>query len=126
MREDVSLRNSTVHRAPDMQSIESKNAGWLMLPRRASSDCNMTIVVQRFEVGGDFEEHAHDLEQFFYVTEGRLEMTIGATTAEYGAGEFITVERNVAHAGRNVSDGESELLIVDYWPADSEDQIGLD
>ena len=42
----------------------------------------MTIVVQGFEVGGDFEEHQHDLEQFFYVTKGRLKMTIGGETME--------------------------------------------
>jgi len=117
---------NTVNRPPDMQTAVSKNAGWLMLPRRESSDCNMTIVVQRFEPGGDFEDHSHDLEQFFYVTRGRLEMTIGGETAEYGAGEFVSVGRNVSHVGRNVFDGESELLVVDYWPADSEDRIGLD
>lgn len=120
------MDNNTVHRAPDMHSVESKNVGWFMLPRRASSDCNMTIVVQRFETGGDFEEHSHDLEQFFYVTKGRLEMTIGGVTAQYGEGEFVTVARNVTHVGRNIFDGDSELIVVDYWPADSDDRIGLD
>ena len=86
----------------------------------------MTIVVQRFDPGGDFEEHAHDLEQFFYVTKGRIEMTIGDDTTVYGEGEFVSVGRDVPHSGRNVHDGESELLIVDYWPSDSQDRIGLD
>lgn len=48
-----------------MKALESKNAGWFLLPRKQSSDGNMTIVVQRFEEGGNFEEHRHDLEQFF-------------------------------------------------------------
>jgi quercetin dioxygenase-like cupin family protein len=120
------MLKNTVHRKPDMEAVESKNAGWFLLPRRQSSDCNMTIVIQRFEVDGDFEDHQHDLEQFFYVTKGRLEMTIGGETMEYGEGKFISVDRNVSHSGCNVSDGESELLIVDYWPADSDDRIGLD
>ncbi len=47
-------------------------------------------------------------------------------TPEYGEGEFVSVDRNVSHSGRNVADGESELLVVDYWPADSEDRLGLD
>jgi quercetin dioxygenase-like cupin family protein len=77
------MLKTNVHRKPDMEAPASKNAGWFLLPRKQSSDCNMTIVIQRFEVGGDFEDHQHDLEQFFYVTRGKLEMTIGGVTAEY-------------------------------------------
>ncbi|HCR17535.1 MAG TPA: hypothetical protein DIU35_08630 [Candidatus Latescibacteria bacterium] len=63
-RESIPAKD-TVDRNPDMKALESKNAGWFLLPRKQSSDCNMTIVVQRFEEGGNFEEHRHDLEQFF-------------------------------------------------------------
>ncbi|MFC1525781.1 cupin domain-containing protein [Candidatus Latescibacterota bacterium] len=120
------MRSDTVNRPPDMRSPESRNVGWLLLARRASSDCNMTIVVQRFEAGGDFEDHTHDLEQFFYVTKGRLTMCIGGDEGEYGEGDFVSVGRNVSHSGRNIAEGESELVVVDYWPADSDDRIGLD
>jgi len=120
------MRTDTVNRPPDMETPESRNVGWFLLPRRASSGANMTIVVQRFEPGGDFEDHTHDLEQYFYVTQGRMELCIGGETRQYGEGDFVSVDRNVSHSGRNVFDGESELLIVDYWPADSEDRIGLD
>jgi len=120
------MRKNTVNRPSDMQTPASKNVGWFLLPRRESSGRNMTIVVQRLQVGGDFDDHTHDLEQYFYVTKGRLELTIGGEAAEYGEGEFVFVGRDVPHSGRNVADGESELLIVDYWPADSQDRIGLD
>ena len=116
----------TVNRTPDLETPEAANTAWFLLPRRESSDCNMTIVIQRFEPGGDFETHSHDLEQFFYVTKGRMEITIGEETAVYGMGDFVSVHRDVVHSGRNVSKGESELLIVDYWPPDSEDRIGLE
>tara|TARA_Y100000588_G_C13989410_1_gene810780 strand:+ start:329 stop:490 length:162 start_codon:yes stop_codon:yes gene_type:complete len=53
-------------------------------------------------------------------------MRIGDVTAEYDEGEFVSVDRKVIHSGRNVFDGESDVLIVDYWPADSDDRIGLD
>jgi quercetin dioxygenase-like cupin family protein len=86
----------------------------------------MTIAVQRFEPGGTFEEHSHDLDQFFYVTSGQMEMTISGRTLVYGEGDCVFVERNEPHSGRNVGDGMSELLYVDYWPADSENRIGLD
>ena len=46
------MQTDTVNRSPDMRSEESKNDGWFMLPRRQSSDCNMTIVVQRFDKDG--------------------------------------------------------------------------
>ena len=120
------MRKDTVHRSPDWETPASSNVAWSLLPRRRSSDCNMTILVQRFDPGGRFEEHTHDLEQFFYVTKGRIEMTIGGETEVYREGDFVSVARNEPHSGRNVSDGVSELLAVDYWPADSEDRIGLD
>lgn len=113
-------------REPDLRTDEAKNAAWFLLPRTTSSETNMTIVVQRFDPGGDFEEHHHDLEQFFYVTKGRIEMTIAGETAVYEEGDFVSVDREAPHSGRNVHDGISELLIVDYWPSDSDDRIGLD
>ena len=86
----------------------------------------MTIVVQRFEPGGSFEEHAHDLEQFCYVTKGKLEVAIGDDVGAYAEGDFVSVDRNLPHSGRNLAARESELLVADYWPADSDDRIGLD
>ena len=86
----------------------------------------MTILVQRFEPGGSFEAHVHDLEQFFYVTRGSMEMTVGDETRVHATGDFVSVPRNVVHSGRNVADADSEIVAVDYWPADSDDRIGLD
>jgi len=119
-------REGTVNRSPDYRASEGKSVAWTLLSRRQSSDCSMSIMVQRFEPGGDFAEHTHDLEQSFYVTKGQLEMTIGGETDVYGEGDFVFVARNEPHSGRNVSDGESEIVAVDYWPADSKDRIGLD
>jgi len=120
------VRKDTVHRAWDSEAPESRNVAWSLLARRASSDRNLSVILQRFEPGGDFPEHRHDLEQFFYVTRGRMEMTIGGESAIYAKGDFVMVERNEPHSGRNVSGGVSELLAVDYWPADSTDRLGLD
>ena len=120
------MLKDNVRRDPDLRTEAARNAAWFLLPRTTSSETNMTIVVQRFDPGGDFEAHRHDLEQFFYVTKGRIEMTIGDDTRVYEEGDFVSVDRDVVHAGRNVHDGVSELLIVDYWPRDSDDRIGLD
>ena len=126
LKRSCAMAHDSVHRPPDFTSVESKNVAWNLLPRRASSDTNLTILVQRFEPGGDFEEHHHDLEQFFYITKGAFEMTLDGETAIYRQGDFAFVGRNVVHAGRNVAQGESELLAVDYWPAESRDRLGLD
>ena len=120
------MRRDTVRRSPDLETPASKNVAWSLLPRRQSSDGNMTILVQQFEPGGRFEDHSHDLEQFFYITKGQIEMTIGGRTGVYSEGDFVVVARNEPHSGRNVSEGTSELLAVDYWPTDSEDRIGLE
>ena len=120
------MLKDSVNRAPDFEAPVGKNVAWFLLGRRQSSACNMTIVIQRFEPGGSFEEHSHDLEQFFYVTNGTMELSIGADTGVYEQGEFVSVGRNVPHSGRNLGTGEGELMVVDYWPADSDDRIGLD
>ena len=120
------MQKDNTNRKPDYDTREFKNVAWTLLGRRQSSGCNMAIIAQRFEPGGDFERHTHDMEQFFYVTKGAVEMTIGGETEVFREGDFIVVERNVEHEGRNVAEGESELIAVDYWPADSDDRIGLD
>ncbi len=120
------MRKDTIKRSPDIKVLESKNIAWSLLPRRQSSGCNMAILVQRFEPGGNFQEHSHDLEQFLYINKGQIEMTIGGKTEVYTEGDFVSVTRNESHSGRNVSDNICELIVIDYWPADSQDRIGLD
>ena len=120
------MLKDSVNRKPNYETPAGKNVAWFLLARRQSSGCNMTIVVQRFEPGGSFEEHDHDLEQYFYVTKGKMELVIGDDTGVYEEGEFVSVDRNVPHSGRNLGEGESELLVVDYWPTDSDDRLGLD
>lgn len=116
----------SIHREPDQRAGPQKNVAWSVLPRKHSSGCNLSVMVQRFEPGGWFDEHRHDLEQFFYVATGAMEMTIGGRTRVYQAGQFIRIERDVAHSGRAIGQTPAELVIVDYWPPDSKDRIGLD
>ena len=120
------MRTDTINRSPDFETAEAKNVAWYLLSRGQSTNSNMTIAIQRFEPGGTFAEHTHDLEQFFYVTKGRMEMTVGDSTMTYSQGDFVIVDRNEPHSGRNVAEGVSELLFIDYWPPDSEDRLGLD
>ncbi len=120
------MKSNSLHRPPDWDTREWRNVSWSLLARTTSSGRNLAVLVQRFEPGGAFAEHAHDLEQFFFVTQGELEMTIGGRSAVYRAGDFVAVERNEPHAGRNLSTGIAELLVLDYWPPDSQNRIGLE
>jgi len=118
-------RMTTKNKPTDFTVPESQNFGWNLLARLQSRERNMSIVVQRFEREGWFEDHAHDLDQYFYVTEGWFELTIAGQTAVYQQGDLVFVARNESHAGRNVGEGESELLVIDYWPSDSTSELGL-
>jgi len=119
-------RMTTKNKPTDFTVPESRNFGWKLLTRPNSRERNMSIVVQRFEVDGWFEEHEHDLDQYFYVTEGWFEMTIAGKTAMYQQGDLIFVACNEPHSGRNVGEAESELLVIDYWPSDSTSELGLE
>jgi quercetin dioxygenase-like cupin family protein len=117
---------TTKNGPPDFTVPESRNFGWKLLARGASRERNVAIVAQRFSPAGWFEEHAHDLDQYFYIMEGRFAMTIAGETAEYAQGDLVFVPRNASHSGRNTAAGESELLAIDYWPSDSASTLGLE
>jgi quercetin dioxygenase-like cupin family protein len=110
------MRTDSVKRLPDYRSEASKNVAWYLLPKAQSTDDNLHIMLERYEPGGDFAEHSHDFQQTFYICQGTFEMTIGGETNVYGQGDIIVMEVGEAHSGRNVADGISELLAVDYWP----------
>jgi len=63
------MRKDSTDRSPDFQNSESRNAMWRLLQQDASTDGNLSILLERFEPGGTFPEHSHDdFEQFFYIT----------------------------------------------------------
>ena len=96
-----------------------------LFARRQSCDTDLSILVERGEPGCWFQEHRHDLEQVFFVIQGRMEITIDGETHTIGPREMVYVPRNAAHSGRNAADEPLEYLVIDHWPQDSQDQIGL-
>lgn len=118
-------RLTTVNAPTDFTAPESQNFGWNLLTRRQSGEGNFSITVQRFEPDGWFVEHAHDLEQYFYVTLGAFEMSVAGETLTCRQGDLVFVDRNEPHGGRNIAEGDSELLVIDYWPSDSTSTLGL-
>ncbi len=104
---------------------ESRRLFNTLLTRRQSSDTDFSVAVERGEPGCWFPSHAHDLEQVFYVIEGKLEVTIDGETQVLGPRQMVYVPRNADHAGRNAGDGPVEYLVLDHWPQDNNDQLGL-
>jgi quercetin dioxygenase-like cupin family protein len=120
------MQHTTINRPYDSISEKEHNVSWTLLSRKKSSQNNITIAIQRFEPGGFFSNHAHDLEQYFYVTHGRFEMTISGETRILAEGDFVIVDRNQSHSGRNIDAGASELLFVDYFSSEIQSKLGLD
>ena len=120
------MEHTTINRPYESISDKEHNIGWTLLSRAQSSFKNLTIAVQRFEPGGFFSDHTHDLEQYFYVTHGRFEMTVSGETLILEEGDFIFIGRNAPHSGKNLAASPSELLFVDYFPPDSQSNLGLD
>lgn len=114
------MRKDSTGRPPDYESQIAKNVAWYLLPKDQSTDRNLHIMLERYESGGHFAEHQHDFQQTFYITEGAFEMTIGSQTAQYRQGALIVMDVGEPHSGRNVSDGMSGLLAIDYWPVGGE------
>jgi quercetin dioxygenase-like cupin family protein len=115
------MRTDSTARSPDLQNAESRNAMWRLLQQNASTDGNLSILLERFEPGGAFPDHAHeDFEQYFYITKGQFEMTIGSETDIYREGDLVFTPCGVSHVGRNLMDHASELLALNYWPAAAE------
>lgn len=104
---------------------ESKRLFNALFTRRDSSDTDFSVAVERGEPGCWFPDHAHDMEQIFYVIEGKMEVTIDGETAVVGPRELVYVPRNAKHVGRNAGAGPLEYIVIDHWPQDSDDQLGL-
>ena len=120
------MEYTTINRPFDSISKEEHNVAWTLLARKNSSQKNITIAIQRFDPGGFFSDHKHDLEQYFYVTKGRFEMSIGGELRILSEGDFVIVHRNESHSGKNLDANYSELMFVDYFPSDSDSKLGLD
>lgn len=104
---------------------ETKRLFNVLWERRQGNDTDFSITVERGEPGSWFRAHSHDLEQIFFVIEGRMEIAVDDETQVIGPREMVYVPRNATHSARNVGEGPLEYLVINHWPRDSEDQIGL-
>jgi quercetin dioxygenase-like cupin family protein len=60
--------------------------------------------------------YQHEGEEFVYVLQGRIEITVGDHVNLLEEGESLHFNSGIRHRMRNASDGESEMLVVIYNP----------
>jgi mannose-6-phosphate isomerase-like protein (cupin superfamily) len=104
---------------------ETKRMFNVLWERRQGHDTDFSITVERGEPGSWFRAHAHDLEQIFFVVEGRMEITIDGETRVIGPREMVYVPRNATHSARHVEGELLEYLVINHWPKDSADRLGF-
>ncbi|NVM26087.1 MAG: cupin domain-containing protein [Desulfobacterales bacterium] len=61
-------------------------------------------------------EYRHPGEEFVYVMQGELEVTVGSKVYHLKPGETIHFDSETKHKLRNLSDEKSELIVVLYTP----------
>jgi quercetin dioxygenase-like cupin family protein len=71
---------------------------------RAAGSPHQEAVVAELEPGGSVDPHLHAFEEAFYVLAGELVLEIAGNLETLVAGDYVFVERGVAHALRNDSD----------------------
>ena len=109
-----------------VEDRETKRLINVLFGRRQSVDCDLSVAVERAEPGGSFPAHSHDLEQMFYVVQGKMQVRVDDETEVLETGAIVYVPRGSIHEGWNIGDGPLVYLVIDHWPSDSEDRLGLD
>jgi quercetin dioxygenase-like cupin family protein len=72
-----------------------------------------SLVVVEFAPGATEVPHTHPGEYLAYVLDGAFELDVaGKPKATYRAGDSFAVEGGQVHAGKNIAQGPSRLLIT--------------
>jgi len=74
----------------------------------------LTIHTNEYEVGGvSGDGHAHsDQEQFFYLLEGEMQVTVGEETYDLVAGDSVFLPKDVFHKHEQVGDTPLKFLFI--------------
>ena len=74
----------------------------------------LTIHTNEYEVGGvSGDGHAHsDQEQFFYLLEGEMQVTVGEETYQLVAGDSVFLPKDVFHKHEQVGDTPLKFLFI--------------
>jgi quercetin dioxygenase-like cupin family protein len=94
--------------------------------RPEASDGDVSFTLQVNLPGNVTADGTHDLEQWFFVHRGRARFVIDGEERIAELGDLVYVPRNVVHRHEEIGDEPVELLVIDHWPHDSQNRLGLD
>jgi mannose-6-phosphate isomerase-like protein (cupin superfamily) len=110
----------TEHELPESisQNISRDNAeqyawgercqGW-----RLVSNADLSVIEEIMPPGTEEQIHRHRLaQQFFYILSGEAVMEFGDQKVAMGPGQGVTVNPDVAHRIRNLSNTEVRFLVI--------------
>ena len=103
-----------------------ERAAYSLFGRRESADQDTSFVYQVNQPGAPCEDHAHDLEQWMFIYKGRVRFVIDGEEQVAGPGDLVYVPRNALHRHETLGRATAEILVIDHWPHDSQNQLGWD
>jgi mannose-6-phosphate isomerase-like protein (cupin superfamily) len=106
--------------------LGGQRAIYVLYGRREGADQDVSFVLQVNQTGYKTEKGSHDLEQWFFVHKGRVRFVVNGEAVVAGPGDLLFVPRNAVHHHESLGNEPVELLVIDHWPRDSEDQLGWD
>ena len=123
----MSLRVRKLSEEPGVDEMEEGFSGvntvWAVLKRTDLAGFSSRIF--RMEPGGHTATHAHDREHVAVVVSGTCRVEGGEETRTVGAGNIITVPRNLPHRFSNPGPGRLVLLIMNLFVHEGNDEAAL-
>jgi quercetin dioxygenase-like cupin family protein len=120
------MRISGKSRSEPLEARDGSREFYVYWNRGEGADRDMSFVLQSHRPGSRSEEDVHDLEQWFFVHRGRVRFTIDGEERIARPGDLVFVPRNARHWHQPQGREAAELLVINHWPEDSEDQMGWD
>jgi len=109
-----------------LEAADGSRVFYVYWNRGDGADQDMSFVLQCHRPGSRSEEDTHDLEQWFFVHRGNVRFTIDGEERIAEPGDLVFVPRNARHWHQPLGREAAELLVINHWPEDSEDQMGWD
>lgn len=89
------------------------------VPLGVTEGVDGVMVLSVLPPGGVAPRHHHPADEFSYVLEGAITLTIdGAEPATYAAGESYHIDPGIPHSATNESETETTRILV-FWTAEA-------
>ncbi|MFW5898373.1 MAG: cupin domain-containing protein [Candidatus Saliniplasma sp.] len=93
----------------DLNEIEPKEK---FKPHRVIQQDEVQVVILPFKPGQGLKVHTTPVDVFFYIVEGKAEITVGDEVKQIEEGSIVLSPKDVPHNVRNTSDGETKVMVV--------------